>query len=255
MKKLCLSAAVLAATLAAPSVKADTILGLYVGAEAWQSETTGSFSKGSDLQQFNFEDKNFNNFFAALEHPIPLIPNIKIKHNELELDGTATLTDTFTFDDKVFKVNSDVGTVADLTHTDYVLYYEIFDNSLVSIDLGLAAKQFDGEIVVSGEEQTLGTVSEMEEFSGFVPLAYGAAEVGLPFTGLSVFFEGSFLAVGDSKIQDYQAGIAWEVIDNMAVDVAIKAGYRSLLLELDDVDDIYTDLEVKGFFAGVQVHF
>ncbi|MCP4060751.1 MAG: TIGR04219 family outer membrane beta-barrel protein, partial [Pseudoalteromonas sp.] len=87
------------------------------------------------------------------------------------------------------------------------------------------------------------------------PLAYGRAEAGLPFTGLSVFFEGSFLAIDDSKVQDYQVGVAYELIDNLAVDVAIKAGYRSMTLELDDVDDINTDIDASGPFAGIQVHF
>ena len=49
------------------------------------------------------------------------------------------------------------------------------------------------------------------------------------------------LAIDDSKISDYQVGIAWEVIDNLAVDVAIRAGYRSMQLELDDVDDWWGD--------------
>jgi outer membrane protein len=96
---------------------------------------------------------------------------------------------------------------------------------------------------------------ERVELNGYVPLAYGAVELGLPFTGLSAFAEGSFLAFGGSRIQDYQLGIAWEFIDNMAVDVALKAGYRSMMLELDDIDDIYTDIKFDGLFAGLQVHF
>ena len=70
-----------------------------------------------------------------------------------------------------------------------------------------------------------------------------------------MFFEGSFLAIDDSKVQDYQVGVAYELIDNLAVDVAIKAGYRSMTLELDDVDDINTDIDASGPFAGIQVHF
>ena len=86
-------------------------------------------------------------------------------------------------------------------------------------------------------------------------MVYGRAEAGLPFTGLSVFFEGSFVAIDDSKVQDYQMGIAWEFIDNLAIDVAVKAGYRSMTLELDDVDDINTNIDASGPFAGIQVHF
>ena len=169
--------------------------------------------------------------------------------------GDTMLTSGFQFEDTVFQIGTTASTVADFTHNDLILYYEIFDNDLISIDLGINAKQFDGTILVKGVEQTTGEVSVSTDFSGYVPMAYAAAQVGLPFTGLSIFAEGSLLSIGDSKIQDYQVGVAWEFIDNMAVDVAVKVGYRSLVVELDDLDNLYTDFEVTGPFAGIQFHF
>ncbi|PAJ75981.1 hypothetical protein CJF42_01715 [Pseudoalteromonas sp. NBT06-2] len=252
MKKHLL-AVVAASGLTAPLVQADTILGVYAGVEAWQAESTGSISDSGPLETFDFEDETLTSFYVALEHPIPLVPNIKIKHNEIKIFGTST--GNFSFGDSSFQIGTVTKTTADLTHNDFILYYEIFDNSLLSIDLGFNVKQFDGSVAMEG---TVGGVPEQDEnvnFSGYVPLGYAAAEVGLPMTGLSVFFEGSLLAIDDSKIQDFQVGVAWEVVDNMAVDIAVKFGYRSLLMELNDIDDITTDLEVKGPFLGVQVHF
>ncbi|MFY8273637.1 TIGR04219 family outer membrane beta-barrel protein [Pseudoalteromonas sp. SSDWG2] len=255
MKKYLLAAAVSLSTMA-PVAQADTILGLYIGAEGWQADSQGSFSNSGSMQEFNFEDETFTSYYAALEHPVPLVPNIKLKYTELELNGSALLSDGFTFGDETFKVDTTAMTAADLTHIDYVLYYEIFDNDLVSIDLGLSAKQFDGEITVAGDAQSSDAMETVTvEYSGFVPLAYARGEVGLPFTGLSVFAEGSMLALDDSSVHDYQVGVQWEFIDNMAVDVAVRAGYRSMLIELDDIDDISTDLDVSGPFAGIQVHF
>ena len=255
MKKHLL-AALVATGLTAPLVQADTILGVYAGVEGWQSQTVGSFAQGGNLETFDFEDETLTSMYVALEHPIPLIPNIKIKRNELEVMGNTTLESSFEFGDIDFQVGSKADTISDLSHNDYVLYYEIFDNDLVSIDLGFNIKDIDGTISVTGSENTSGqSITEEVDFSGYVPLGYAAAEVGLPMTDFSVFFEGSLLSIDDSKIQDFQVGVAWEVIDNMAVDVAVKLGYRSLLLELDDVDDVTTDLEVKGPFMGVQVHF
>ncbi|ATC85375.1 MULTISPECIES: TIGR04219 family outer membrane beta-barrel protein [Pseudoalteromonas] len=254
MKKYCLAAALSMACLA-PAAQADTLLGLYVGVDGWKSDNDGQFSyKDKASQDFDFEDETFVSYYAALEHPVPLVPNIKLKYTELELNGSALLTDTFSFNGSKYTIGTTVDTVSDLTHIDYIFYYEIFDNDLISIDLGLNVKQFDGEITVEYEDDDF-PQRETKDFSGFVPLAYGRAEAGLPFTGLSVFFEGSFLAIDDSKVQDYQVGVAWELIDNLAVDVAVKAGYRSMVLELDDVDDITTDIDASGPFAGIQVHF
>ncbi|MCF7501492.1 MULTISPECIES: TIGR04219 family outer membrane beta-barrel protein [unclassified Pseudoalteromonas] len=255
MKKYCLAAALSMACLA-PTAQADTLLGLYLGVDGWRSDNSGSFAQNDNLQNFNYDDETFISYYAALEHPVPLVPNFKFKYTELELNGSTTLDDTFSFGDADYVVGTQVGTVSDLSHIDYILYYEIFDNDLVSIDLGLNAKQFDGDIVVTGTSQNGGPAStERVDFSGFVPLVYGRAEVGLPLTGLSVFFEGSMLAIDDSKVQDYQVGIAYALLDNLAVDLDVKAGYRSMTLELDDVDDIYTDIDASGPFAGIQVHF
>lgn len=246
MKKYCLAAALSMACLA-PTAQADTLLGLYLGVDGWQSDNSGSFAQDGNLQSFKFDDETFTSYYAALEHPVPLIPNIKLKYTELELNGDTTLDETFSFGGSDYVVGTQVGTVSDLSHVDYILYYEIFDNDLVSIDLGVNAKQFDGEIVVTGTSQEGGqNTTERVDFSGFVPLVYGRAEVGLPLTGLSVFFEGSLLAIDDSKVQDYQAGIAYALLDNLAIDMDIKAGYRSMTLELDDIDDIYTDLDASG---------
>lgn len=255
MKKYCIAAALSMACLA-PVAQADTVLGLYVGVDGWKADNDGSFSDNNNaLQNFNFEDETFVSYYAALEHPVPLVPNLKLKYTELELNGSTVLEDTFSFNGTDYIVGTDVNSVTDLSHIDYILYYEIFDNDLISIDLGINAKQFDGEITVSYDSDEVFTQTETVDFSGFVPLAYGRFEAGLPFSGLSVFAEGSFLAIDDSKVRDYQMGIAWEFIDNLAVDVAVKAGYRSMVLELDDVDDINTDIDASGPFAGVQIHF
>ena len=253
MKKYCLAAA-LSTVLLTPVAKADTILGLYVGADGWQSENSGSFAGKGQAENFNFDDKTFSSFYAALEHPIPLVPNIKIKYTQLELDGSTNLTDTFEFGGQDFTVGTKANLITDFSHMDYTFYYELFDNDLVSIDFGLTVKHFDGDATVSG---TVNGDSKTEtiDFSAPIPLGYLRGEVGLPLTGLSIFAEGNLLAIDDSKIQDYKVGIAWEFIDNLAVDVAIRAGYRSFVIELDDVDDISTDLDSSGPFAGLQVHF
>lgn len=255
MKKLCLAVALAAATLA-PMAQADTLLGLYVGAEGWKATNEGSFANKGNLQTFNFEDDTFTSFYAALEHPVPLVPNIKLKHTELEIKGSAVLSETFEFGGTEYRTNTTATTVSDLSHNDIILYYELFDNDLVSFDFGLNFKQFDGEIAVTGEDQATGqTISERVDFSGFVPMGYLRGEVGIPMTGLSVFAEGSLLSIDGNSIQDYQVGVAWEFIDNMAVDVALRAGYRSIQLELDDLDDIDTNLDFSGPFLGLQLHF
>jgi outer membrane protein len=243
----------IAALVASFTSQADTLLGLYVGAQGWNMQTSGGFSDDGSNASFNFDDEAQSNIYAALEHPIPFIPNIKLQRTAMDTQGDTQLEFNFTFGDELFTDNSTLTTDVQLTTTDVIFYYELFDNDLISFDLGLNAKYMDGEILVV--DQADPSRRGMEEFSGAVPMLYSRIELGLPFTGLGAFAEGSFLNVDDHSLTDYQAAITYQAVDNLAIDVTFQLGYRAVNLELEDLDDIYSDLEFKGAFAGVEIHF
>lgn len=251
MKKSML-AAVLALGCVASS-HADTLLGVYAGAHGWNMDTEGGFANDTSLTEFNFDDENKSSVFVALEHPIPLVPNIKVRRTGMDTSGDVTLTSTFTFGDQLFTVDSDLVTEVDMTQTDYILYYELFDNDLISFDFGLNGKYVDGELFVQDSEEP--SIRGREAFSGVVPMLYSKLAVGLPFSGLGVYVEGSFLSIDDHSMLDYQAAVVYEFVDNLAVDIALQVGYRSVQVELEDLDDIYTDMDFSGVFAGIEVHF
>lgn len=250
MKKLVV--ACLLASSAVLPVKADTVLGLYVGAQGWNMETEGGFAQNESIANFTFDDKTNTSFYAALEHPIPLLPNIKLIRTTLDTSGNTELDGTFTFGNEVYTVSSRLQTNADLTTTDIILYYELLDNDVVSFDVGINGKQVDGEFrVVDTDTQQ----SSIESFDGIIPMIYSRIAVGLPLTGLGAYAEGSFLSIDDNTFSDYQVAITYNFIETLAIDMSIQAGYRATRLELDDLDDIYTDLEFKGAFVGLQFHF
>lgn len=253
MKKAVIAASV--ATMLSASVHADTLLGLYVGGSVWDTETTGSFGEGQNNATFDFEDEKNSYFFAALEHPIPLIPNIKIASSELETAGTAVLTTDFEFGDAVFNNGDSVTTDFDISYIDYSLYYEIFDNDLFSFDAGVTLRDFDGDIRVAVDVSSLGSTDGTLDVSSIVPMLYVSTIVGIPTTDFNLFAEGNFLSFDDHTLYDYQAGISYALLDNIAVDFDVTFGYRAVKLELEDLDDLYTDIEFKGLFAGAVVHF
>lgn len=253
MKKSAISSLILAASVVATPVSADTLLGVYVGAQAWNMGTEGGFSNDVNLTEFNFDDETKSSFYVALEHPIPLVPNIKIRRTAMDTGGNVSLDSTFTFNDQIFNVNTNLNTEVDLSNTDFILYYELFDNDLVSFDFGVNGKYIDGEIYV--EDAAEATNFAREAFSGVVPMAYSRLYVGLPFTGLGFYAEGSYLAIDDHTLSDYEIALAYEFVDNLAVDMTFQLGYRATNLELDDLDDIYSDLEFSGVFAGLELHF
>lgn len=235
------------------TAQADTLLGLYAGAQGWNMQTEGGFSSDGVNADFNFEDKANTNIYAAFEHPVPLIPNIKVQRTIMDTSGDTTLNAQFTFGDEIYAENTDVTTDVQLTATDFILYYELFDNDLVSFDVGINAKYIEGELLVTEKDDT--SNFSREEFSGPVPMVYSRLAVGIPFSGFGAFVEGSFLSIDDHTLSDYQAAVTYSLMENLALDVTFQVGYRAVELELDDLDNIYSNLEFKGVYAGLEVHF
>jgi outer membrane protein len=252
MNKKTISTVVMAATLLMP-VQADTLLGVYVGAQAWRSDVSGGFGNSSAVTDFDFEQETNSSLYVALEHPVPLLPNFKIRRETLNSSGGTTLDREFTFAAQTYPQGSELAMKGDIDSTDYVLYYEIFDNDLISLDLGLNARDLDGKIDLSDVNDP--NIMSSHSFSGIIPLLYSRVQIGTPVGGLGFAAQGSFLAIDDSSLYDYQAALTYRWLDNLAVDMTFELGYRALRLELDDVDNLYTDMEFKGPFAGVEVHF
>jgi len=250
MKKTLLAGSL--AALMCGTAQADTLLGLYIGGQIWSNEASGSFGEGTDNQSvFEFDDENQGSFYVAFEHPIPLIPNIKIASTTLDTVGGTQLTDTFTFEGVTYPANTTLDTTLDASFVDYTLYYEVFDNDLLTFDFGLTARDLDAYIKVAESDSN----SSDLDVSGIIPMAYVSTIIGLPLTGLNVFAEANFISYDDQTIYDAQIGVSYALLDNVAVDLDVTLGYRTLKLELNDLDDFYSDLTYDGFFAGAVVHF
>lgn len=252
MKKTLLAVALTGAIISTPTF-ADTLLGVYAGAQAWNMETEGGFANNDSLASFSFEDETKTSYYVAFEHPVPFIPNVKVRQTDMDTSGVTTLSSTFTFGGQLFSNQSDLQTEIDVSNTDFIAYFEIFDNDLVSFDFGLNGKYVDGSLYVQDAGDN--SINAREEFSGVVPMLYSRLEFGLPGTGFSVYAEGSYLAVDDHTLSDYEAAITYDFVENMAIDMTAQVGYRSMTLELEDLDDIYSNLEFSGVYAGIEVHF
>ncbi len=250
MKKTLLAGSL--AALMCGTAQADTLLGLYIGGQIWSNDASGSFGEGSDNQSvFEFDDENQGSFYVAFEHPIPLIPNIKIASTTLDTVGGTQITESFKFDQVIYPAGTTLDTTLDASFVDYTLYYEVFDNDLLTFDFGLTARDLDSYIKVAESDSN----SSDLDVSGIIPMAYVSTIIGLPLTGLNVFAEANFISYDDQTIYDAQIGVSYALLDNVAVDLDVTLGYRTLKLELNDLDDFYSDLTYDGFFAGAVVHF
>ena len=141
--------AVTFAALLTANAQADTV-GLYLGSQIWQSDASGTFGERNTLIDFNLEKEQQINYFVAVEHPLPFLPNVRISSTSLDTDGKATLTQAFSFDEKAFAIGDNVNARFNVSYIDYTLYYELLDNSTFSFDLGLTARDFNGDVTIAG---------------------------------------------------------------------------------------------------------
>lgn len=247
----------LTALLAATMAQADTLGGIYVGAQYWDLASDGTIKdeEHNASATFDLGDEAKGSAWIAIEHPIPLLPNFKARYNQLDGEGSAIATGNIIIDGSEFSSEQPINLDAKLDHADLVLYYELLDNDLVALDLGLNVKLGDFELTATGVDPVGGPISQSGSYSGPIPLLYAAGEIGLPLTGLGVFGEVSGLAYSGNQLYDAQAGVGYNFLDNPAIVLTGQLGYRIFKLKAEDLDEINADIQFDGAFAGVVAHF
>ena len=247
MKKLTLLAALVATTV--PLAHADTVLGVYAGFGSWDSTFDGDAGEPSiTLKDLGVKDHKNKYYYIALEHPIPVLPNVRLEHTDITSKQTAKITQTFTVDGTTFTKDSQVSSEFDLTHTDATLYYEILDN-WINLDIGLTARKFDGFVYA---KSTTPAKEKKVNVDQTLPMLYGKVQFDLPFSGLSAGVEGNYVSYQGDKVTDYSAKVSY--LFDSVLDVGVEAGYRKFSLTVDD-DDLQAKVNLKGPYVAAIAHF
>jgi len=209
------------------------LIGVKGDLSYWNYNGEANMAAQTSAPDQDLDRKGSAQLSLAIEHPIPLIPNAKIRYVNLK-----TQTENEVAGQPVYDL--------DIDHTDFILYYEVLDN-IVDADIGFGASNLNGDVKTLGSNKT--------DIDKTIPVIYGSAGVKLPFTGLSAKAELLYSNVNDTKITDAQAELQYNFIDNLLVDVGLKAGYRILDIKLDDYEKNDLKFNFKGPYIGLDVHF
>lgn len=242
-----------ALALSLPFSASADVIGVTAGLYNWTQNFSGdlrSEQTGSDEidleDDLNFDDDSANVMFVALEHPIPVLPNIRLGSTGMEVKETSTISRTFNYEGETYNQGREVRSDIDLSHIDATLYYEILDN-FISLDVGLTARKFDGEATIA---YTDGTQSETADIDGTLPLLYANARVDLPFLpGLYAAGELHGISYSGNSLIDTKLGIGYEILGI----VGLELGLRSFELDLEGDDDEEFNMTIDGAFIGVVV--
>lgn len=175
------------------AVNAD-IIGAKAGAEYWHISDQGPAYS----------------VYAQIEHPIPMLPNFALRGTGIEVENLSK-------DDNLQVV-------------DGYGYYEIFDNDVVSFDIGVGINFLNGAQVYK---------------SDFLPIVTFDAE-WLPGSMVSGYTKINYGKLAKSGSTDASLGIRFSPLPA----ISLQAGYR--YYDLQNNDPI-KDRTLDGFTVGIHV--
>ncbi len=225
--------------LASMSAQADFI-GVYAGVD-------GYFNKSNVSEGSNTDTKLVGAYSLAFEHPVPFIPNGKVRYSKIS-NSTSNLI-----------INTNVGPASyddkfTLENLDMIAYYEVLDN-VVSIDLGLGAKKINSTVNYSARAYSTGQIiNGTDKYSDTIPAVYASAGGKLPFTGFSAKAEVFAGKKSDVDFTDYNAEVKYDFVETLLVNVGAKVGYRNMKVNVDN-SALVSQLTMKGPYLGLEAHF
>ncbi len=212
-------AVALSVGLAMPA-QAD-LLGVKGGLDLFSVATDGEINEFEP----DWSDKRRLSAYVALEHFIPILPNLMVRYNDLGSSGD--------------------GTELDLSNTDFVLYWQLLDNDGIELDLGVNYRQYSGESRAGWESVDL---------DKGVVMGYARSRFNLVGSGLFVFADVALTNYNSKQISDYQLGLGYG-LDLSLLDLNLKGGYRQHDFDVSRFNGISADVAQSGWFLGAEVQF
>ena len=210
------------------SVNASAAMVLGFGAEvdAYNPTASGDFNYKTTTTRFNNDRNSGYQVGLYLEHPVPLIPNIRLD---------LTPESSFSGSDGAGGINKVSFNQADITP-----YYEIIDN-VVDLDIGITFKVVDAKIT--------GAINQ--EFTEVIPMGYLSAGIDLVGTNLRI--------AGDVKYVEYKGDSFGDSRIKAVLSIGkffqIQGGYRYEKLEINNHFDVNSNIIIEGPFVGLGARF
>jgi len=225
---------------------------------------TGTYSDGVNepldlVDTLNLEAVSSYYVWGYVEHPIPLLPNIRLEMNQDKYEGTTPLS----LDVLGKTFNNDVSTVLDLSSNDLIFYWGVPLTGIMStvtplvdydLDFGIGIKQYTGEFSITDQ---LGAASVTQDLSDAI-LGYGYLKGRVEAFGAGVEAQIKYASYLDNTFSEYSVKADYVIPVTPIIDVGVEIGYKQtdLTIDVDSGDyKIQTDLSTNGLFFGGFVKF
>ncbi|QOP42567.1 TIGR04219 family outer membrane beta-barrel protein [Sulfurimonas sediminis] len=250
MKKILSAIAV--STILSASLCAD-MARVEIGAGAWAQTPSGTadYKAGGGVTGTNtFDEKKDTSAYVwmLIKHPIPVVPNIRLEYVSIHATGTATGSWGGV------AIPGSSNSVLDIKEYDIIPYYNILDNTFwTTVDLGLDIKVMNMDYTVAKNGLFPGY---QDSYTAPIPLLYARVRVEIPTTNIALESDAKYVTTGSSTIYDVRAKIDYTFDISSIVQPALEIGYRTQKIKIDeDGEDVKTDMDFSGFYAGLMLRF
>lgn len=226
------------------------LLGVRAGLEYWRAQPDMVAGDAGAAGGWSLNDANGLAWAARFEHPIPLVPNVAVRYQQNDYSAQAPLADNLRLGQIGYSAGQNTWQYQEYQHYDATAYYELLDNPLLSVDLGLTARR----LAVKSELNT-NLLNNSADLSVLIPLLYLDTEIGMWGTDTVFFANGHYSRYQSDLNYDWQAGIAWRLIDVAMFQAYLRAGWQYNKLSVSDRDHLDVQANSSGGFVGLYLDF
>jgi outer membrane protein len=233
------------------------LMRIEAGAGAWMQtpntnmEYKDNILSGNDKSTDEEETQGY--IWLLVKHPIPIVPNIRLEYVNISSKGTATGV----FHD--FSVpGTSTSSTLEITQFDIIPYYNILDNTgWITLDLGIDLKVMETKYTANPLSDTpLTTFSGYEDKSSHViPLGYVRVRFEIPTTNIGLESDVKYITYGDSEVLDFRAKIDYTLGFVPVIQPGVELGYRVQKINSISDEDLVTDFDFAGIYAGLMIRF
>lgn len=229
---------------------AADMLGGRAGLEYWHAQPDVIAGDTGAAGRWSLQDASGVAWAARFEHPIPLLPNVAARYQQNDYTAQEPLLDSLRLGQIAYNAGQATGQYQKYQHYDVTAYYELLDNPLLSVDVGLTARKLVVKSVLSTS-----ALKSSTDLSVLLPMLYLDTEVGVWGTDTVVFAKANYSRYQSDLNYDWQAGIAWRFIDIAMFQAYFRAGWQYNKLAISERDHFDAQASSAGGFAGLYVDF